>query len=142
MTRATAALALGALVGLALPVAAQTPRVAVKPDTVTVGEVFRVAVRVDLPPGTTARFADTIAVAGDVENAAPMRRVDGTGSDGDARATAVYRLSAWRPGTIPLPDVPVGLAEEDGTARTVVARLPSIRVRSVLMRAPAPRAGT
>ena len=38
---------------------APTVRTAVAPDTVLVGDVFRVAIRVDLPPGYQASFPDS-----------------------------------------------------------------------------------
>ncbi|MFW6078425.1 MAG: hypothetical protein ACODAE_02310 [Gemmatimonadota bacterium] len=136
-----AVLALGLGTAAAAPGAAQQARAVVSPDTVSVGDVFRVAVRIDVPADAVVRFEDTLAVAddaGDLENAEPVRRFEETGADDGRSVTAVYRLSAWRPGTIELPDAVVTIRGSDGPERTIAAPLPAVHVLSVL---PADTAG-
>jgi hypothetical protein len=139
-----APLALCALVHLGTPLAprgaglaAQDVRSAVLPDTIRVGDVFTVALRLELPAGVAAILPDTLPVSGDLENAGGRdeRVVEGPG--GVRTVTAAYRLTAWRPGTLPLPPLPVLLRAPDGE-RVVEAQLPAVRVLSVL---PADTAG-
>ncbi|HEX6938301.1 MAG TPA: hypothetical protein VF158_02735 [Longimicrobiales bacterium] len=105
--------------------------VAVAPDTVRVGDIFRAAVRVDLPPGYRAEFPDSLVLGDAVEQAGRRGGRDETLPDGTRRITVVYPLSAWRPGAVALPAVPVRLTGPDGE-RTVEARLPGLTVRSIL----------
>ncbi|HEX7051651.1 MAG TPA: hypothetical protein VF188_15710 [Longimicrobiales bacterium] len=114
-----------------VPVRAQQVAAALSADTVLVGDVFRAAIRVELPPGFRAVFPDSIEVTGDVENAG--RRIDTAEElpDGGRRVTAVYPLSAWRPGPFELPAVPVRIEGPDGAdVRRVEFR--ELIVRSVL----------
>lgn len=115
------------------PSSAQEPAVAaaIAPDTVRVGDVFRAALRVDLPPGYRVEFPDSLAVGEPIEPAGRPRESAETLPDGRRRVTAVYPLSAWRPGAATLPTVAVRLVGPDGE-RTVEARLPRLMVRSVL----------
>jgi hypothetical protein len=134
---APAALA-GALAGsLSAPVAAQRVRVAVSPDTATVGDVVSAAIRVELPPGFRAVVPDTLPVTEKVENAGRVRRMEEELPQGGTQLTAVYPVTAWRPGVDSLPTVQVRVIGP-GVDRLIPAALPPIRVRSVL---PADTAG-
>jgi hypothetical protein len=115
---------------------AQRPQAAVLPQTITVGDVFHVAIRVDLPPGATIAADDSLELPVDLEQAGRRSaRVDSVA--GVRRVTLLYPLTAWRPGSYTLPDVTIGVVAD--AARTeVVTEVPSFDVRSVL---PADTAG-
>lgn len=121
----------GAAVAQVAPPAAPEVRTAVAPDTVLVGDVFRVAIRVDLPPGYRAVFPDSLPSADPLEAAGRRDERVEEFPDGMRRVTAIYAMSAWRPGPVELPPVSVRLAGPDGE-RVVQARLPELSVRSVL----------
>ncbi len=92
-----------ALALLPCAMSAQEVRTAVVPDSILVGDIFRVAVRVTVPAGVVVVFPDTLAVPDDVEAAARRElSVDST-ADGEVSYTAVFPLAAWRPGSIELP---------------------------------------
>lgn len=110
---------------------AQQIRTAVVPETVTVGDVFRAAVRVDLPAGYQVEAPDSLPVAGDLENAGPRREAVDTLPDGGQRLTVSYPLTAWRPGPASLPAVPIRIIGPEEN-RVVEATLPVLTVRSVL----------
>lgn len=117
-------------------VSAQQPRAAVVPQSITVGDVFHAAVRIDLPEGMTVAAPDSIALSEDLEQAG--RREVSIDSTGTARhATVLYPLAAWRPGTYELPDITLRLTGA-GVDSVVRVALPSFDVRSVL---PADTAG-
>ncbi|MGH7482341.1 MAG: hypothetical protein ACRELV_09310 [Longimicrobiales bacterium] len=134
---------LGAMLTLALaaslqagPAMAQRAGAAVDPDTVTVGTIFHVAVRVVAPAAAAVEFPDSLAVAGDVA-VAGRREILLDTLNGELSWTAIYPLAAWRPGSQPLPRVRVGLTDRAGT-RTATLELPPVFVASVL---PADTAG-
>jgi hypothetical protein len=111
---------------LATPLGAQEPRVltGVEPVEVTVGDHFRSAVRVELPPGATVVF-------GELRVGEPLELVDTprvTRAAGEA--TAVYTLVAWRVGEPDRPVVEVrvvgGAGEGERTAE-VALRVPVVR---------------
>lgn len=115
---------------------AQQPRAAVVPESITVGDVFHAAVRVDLREGMTVSAPDSIALIEDVEQAGRREvRIDSAG--GARHAIVMYPLAAWRPGTYELPDITLRLAGV-GVDSVVSVALPSFDVRSVL---PADTAG-
>ncbi len=119
---------------LAAPMAvpAQQPRVAtaLSRDSIRVGDPFRVVVRIDLPAGVSAALPDSLEAGEDIENAGRMRmRRDS--ANGAWRVRAVYPLTAWRPGQLPLPELSVVLRSAAGE-RTVAVKLPSVPVLSVL----------
>ena len=100
-------------------------------DTVTVGEVVRLTVRVHAPLGATIGFptaVDSAAVVQPLE--APVVR-NGADSVNAVDKLATYRLSAWDIGNqaIKLGDVTV---QTDAGDRQVALTLPSLFVRSVL----------
>lgn len=119
--------------------AARQVRAAVTPDSISVGDVFHAAIRVDLPPGHRAEFPDSLSLSGDVEHAGRRHERVDTLDGGGLRVTIAYPLTAWRPGTLSLPAVDVRIIgpDEAGT-RTLVAALPEIAIHSVL---PADTAG-
>jgi hypothetical protein len=132
MRRVLAPAAAAALLA-ALPVHAQSARAAVLGDTVRVGDVVAVAVRVPLAAGETAAFPPLLPLGGaDVENAASVQERHDTLADGSVQATGIYALTPWRPGTTPLPDLPVQVASADGASRTIQVRVPPLEVTSVL----------
>ena len=118
------------------PIAAPSPSVApavaigvrVEPDTVTIGQPFRVVVRVRAPQGSRITFPVGPDTAGPVQ-ALDSRTVTDASDSAAVEATAVYRLAAWDVGTqaVGIPDVTVRLA--DGSARPV-----SLADRSVVVR--------
>lgn len=112
-------------------------RAALAPDTATVGDVVRAAVRLRLSAGATVQFPDSLSLSGDVESAGRVEVETREVADG-LEATAVYPLRAWRTGTDTLPAVPVRIRSADGTTREVRVGLPPLVVRSVL---PADTAG-
>jgi hypothetical protein len=115
---------------------APRPQAAVIPEGITVGDVFHAAVRVELPAGGSVVPADSLLLPPDIEAAGRREiRLDSVG--GVARATIVYPLTAWRPGSYELGSVSIRVLG-DGGATTLEVPLPSFAVRSVL---PADTAG-
>ncbi len=124
-------LAAAGLLLAAAPAAAQQVRSAVVPDTITVGDVVKAAVRVDLPAGYSAAFPDSLSLGTDLENAGPRRDTTETLPGGARRITSVYLLTGWRPGIQSLPAVPITIT--NGTNQQVMlATLQSLVIRSVL----------
>ena len=123
--------------GLAVPGGAQEIRTALSPDTITVGDVTRLGVRVMLPAGGRALLPDSLAVGGELENAGRRELTTTENPDGSRVLTAVYPLTAWRPGVDTLPPIPVVL-EVGGLTRTDTIALPVLTVATVL---PADTAG-
>lgn len=124
------ALAVFAVLSAAAGVQAQQTVSAVTPDTSTVGGVVRVAVRVEVGAGVAVVLPDTLPLQEPLENAGVRRTRIDTLSSG-LRVTAVYPVTAWRPGAHQLPPVEVALTGQGG-ARNVQVALPQIIVRSVL----------
>lgn len=105
------------------------------PDTVTVGDPFRVVVRVSAPPGARVEFPpillrnDTIGALA----AAPQVMMDSTGVH-----TATYRAVAWVPGGHTVPAAAVTVLLPGGIPQRYRVQPPLPFVRSVL---PADTAG-
>ncbi len=100
-------------------------------DTVTVGDVVRLTVRVRAPLGATVGFptaVDSTAVVQPLE--APTVR-NGSDSASAADRIATYRLSAWDIGSQPIKLGDVTVQTDQGD-RQVALTLPSLFVRSVL----------
>jgi hypothetical protein len=99
----------------------------IEPDTVTIGQPFRVTVRVRAPQGARIEFPLGPDSAGPVE-ALDTRTVTDAPDSAATEATAVYRLAAWEVGVQPIgiPDVTVRIGTE--------SRPVSIGDRSVLVR--------
>lgn len=113
--------------------AAQEVRTAVGADSIRVGDVVPVALRIDVPRDRRVAWPDTLPVADpDMENASRVRtRVD-TLDDGRLRRTAIYAVTPWRTGELPLPDVSVQVVGGDEGVTTIRASLPVLNVISVL----------
>lgn len=109
---------------------------AVVPHTITVGDIFQAAIRVAAPAGTEVVFPDSLALPPDIESAGRREiRVDTV--QGEPQITAVYPLTGWRPGDIPLPDAAVTVRDTAGV-RTLDVTFPAFALSSVL---PADTAG-
>jgi hypothetical protein len=109
---------------------AQQPQAAIVPETITVGDVFRAAIRVELPERGQIAAPDSLVLPEDVESAG--RREARSDSAGDVRrVTVVYPLAAWRPGTYQLPPLAVRIVR-DGSEQTHTVTFPPFTVRSVL----------
>lgn len=104
--------------------------VAVQPETVTVGDPFRVTIRIRAPEGATIEFPAAPDSAGDVE-ALDSRQVRTTAATGAVEQTAVYRLVAWNVGHVPLSLADVRVRMPGGDQRASLADL-AVEVRSVL----------
>ena len=131
-------LALALLQAPAAP--AQTPAAAppagvqmgytVSPETVTVGQPFRVSVRVRAPRGAVVTFPALPDTAGPVQALDP-RQAGAAGDPSAVDETAVYRLAAWDVGPLPigLGDVEVRV---DGSVRRISLAGARVVVASVL----------
>ncbi len=127
----------GALLTLA-PVSARAQQVipvqagiTLEKDTVAVGDVVRLTLRVRAPRGATISFPAAVDSLGPVQALeAPVVR-DGSDSATAADRVATYRLAAWDIGVqqIKLGDV---LVETDAGERRLTLSLPSLFVKSVL----------
>ena len=130
-----AALALFAFVCSAAAARAQAPRpsTAVVPADITVGDVFRAAIRIEAPAGAEVVFPDTLLVPADVEAAGRREvRIDSAAAgSGLLIHTAVYPLTAWRPDTVSLPSAAVAVRGAAGEW-VVEARFAPFAVASVL----------
>jgi hypothetical protein len=103
---------------------------AVDHDTVTVGDVVRLTVRVRAPLGATINFPTGLDSLAPIQALEPPTVRDGADSSAVDRV-ATYRLSAWDIGNQPirLGDV---LVQADDGERRVALTLPTLFVRSVL----------
>ena len=102
--------------------------IAIRPETLTVGDPFTMTVRVRVPAGATVTFPtgpDTLAKA---ELLDPVRL--GASAD-SAERTAVYRMAAWDVGEIPLVFGTV-VVRAGGDERAVPLGNPRVFVQSVL----------
>jgi hypothetical protein len=132
------ALCLAAALGAAAAggVHAQRPQVAVLPEAITVGDVFHLAIRLELPADAALLAPDSLALPDDLEQAGRRSlRVDSAA--GARRVTLAYPLTAWRPGSYALDAVTLGVVTGGGQV-DVTAQVPAFEVRSVL---PADTAG-
>ncbi|MDB4884967.1 MAG: hypothetical protein JWN79_405, partial [Gemmatimonadetes bacterium] len=100
-------------------------------DSVTVGDVVRLTVRVRGPLGATVNFPTGLDSLGPVQSLEPPRVVNGADSLRAADRIAVYRVAAWDVGAQPirLGDV---LVQTDEGERHIALSLPSLFVKSVL----------
>ena len=133
-----AAVALGALLLGAAPTSAQAPtRIAVQAgatldrDSVTVGDVVRLTVRVRGPLNATINFPAGVDSLGPVQSLEPPTVRNGADTLEAADRIAVYRLAAWDVGTLRIRLGEV-LVQTDDDERRVALPLPTIVVRSVL----------
>lgn len=125
------------IVALAVPARAQKPVIPVQSgitlerDTVTVGDVVRLVVRIRAPLGATINFPAAVDSLGPVQSLEPPTVRSGADSTTAADRTATYRLAAWDIGLQPIKLGEV-LVQTDDNERRVALALPSIFVRSVL----------
>ena len=114
---------------------------AVVPRTITVGDVFQAAIRIELPGGTAVAFADSLALPADVETAGRRVIQVDTTAEGRIAFTAAYPLTAWRPGDVTLPATRVVVRPPPGdrpqqqtTQRddTISVTFPAFDIESVL----------
>jgi hypothetical protein len=103
---------------------------AVDRDTVTVGDVVTLAIRVRAPLGATVSFPTGLDSLAPVQALEPPTVRDGTDSSVVDRI-ATYRLSPWDVGRQPIRLGDVLVQSEDGDRRVALA-LPTLFVRSVL----------
>ena len=128
---------LAACVGGGLSLGAQQPEIPVQAgvtldrDTVTVGDVVRLRVRVRAPQGATINFPTAVDSLGPVQSLDPPTVTDGADSASAADRVATYRMAAWDVGRQPIKLGDVLVQTDDGERR-VALTLPSLFVRSVL----------
>ncbi|MEO8563072.1 MAG: DUF4381 family protein [bacterium] len=103
---------------------------AVDHDTVAVGDVVRLTVRVRAPLGATVNFPTATDSLGPVQALEPPMVRDGADSSAVDRV-ATYRIAAWDIGSQPIKLGDVLVQSEDGDHR-VALTLPTLFVRSVL----------
>lgn len=116
---------------------AQAPRipvqagVAISRDTVTVGDVLQLVVRIHAPRGATVNFPLAVDTLGAVQSLDPPTVRDGSDTLDATDRVATYRLAAWDVGmqAIRLGSV---LVQTDDDERSVQLTIPSVFVRSVL----------
>ncbi len=105
--------------------------VTLAPDSVTVGDPFRVALRIRAPRGAIIEFPAAPDSSGAVEPLDPV--VVQPSSDSIAvDQTATYRMAAWDVGTFPIRFSDVLITEDGRTRRVVVGSATSVTVVSVL----------
>ncbi len=111
-----------------IPVQAGTT---IERDTVTVGDVVRLTVRIRAPHGATINFPAAVDSLGPVQSLAPPTVTDGADTASAADRIATYRLSAWDIGQQPIKLGDVLVQTDDGERR-VALNLPFLFVKSVL----------
>lgn len=100
-------------------------------DSVTVGDVVRLSVRVRAPLGATVNFPTGTDSAAPVQALEPPRVANGADSATAADRIAVYRVVAWDVGSLPIRLGDVLVQTDDGERRIALA-LPALFVKSVL----------
>jgi len=91
-----------ALALTAVPCAAQSFQATLSRDTVPMGEVFELLVRVPVPAGSVVYFPDTVASTAVLESHAPVSW-EAAATSGGATLTLTYPVIAWGAGLIPVP---------------------------------------
>ena len=124
-------LALFCLLGVPSNADAQQIRAAVSPETITVGDVARVGVRITAPASAAVSLPDSLVLGGDLENAGRPDVQVVENADGTRTLTAVYPITAWRPGVDTLPAFEVGV-DVDGRMLLDTVRSLVLTVASVL----------
>ena len=100
-------------------------------DSVTVGDVVRLAVRVHAPLGATINFPTGLDSLGPVQSLEPPLVTNGADSATAADRIASYRVVPWDIGALPLKLGDVLVQTDDGERR-VALTLPTLFVRTVL----------
>ena len=100
-------------------------------DSVTVGDVITLAVRVHAPLGAAVNFPTGLDSLGPVQSMEPPVVRNGADSASAADRIALYRIAAWDVGPLPirLGDV---LVQTDDGERRITLTLPTLFVRTVL----------
>jgi hypothetical protein len=136
MTRMTASTALLLAIGLASSAIAQQPPFAVKagvtvvPDTVRIGDPFRITIGVRAPRGATIEFAKAMDSTASVQSLDPVA----VRSSADTTATeqyADYRAAAWDVGSQPIRVADV-VVRFNGAERHIPVAGNAVFVRSIL----------
>jgi hypothetical protein len=91
-----------ALALTAVPCGAQSFQATLSRDTVPMGEVFELLVRVPVPAGSVVYFPDTVASTAVLESHAPVSWA-AEATNGGATLTLTYPVIAWGAGLIPVP---------------------------------------
>ncbi len=102
----------------------------VRPETVTVGDPFRLLVRVRAPRGATIEFPTALDSGGKVEALDPVV-VQPSADTTLVEQTATYRLAAWDTGRLPIVLSDILVRDASGERRLVMRNV-AIHVRSVL----------
>jgi hypothetical protein len=102
----------------------------VRPDTVTVGDHFVVAVRVRAPLGATIEFPAAVDSSADIDAVDSRTLQPGTDTT-VVESTASYRLAAWDTGRVAIPLGDVVVARDGAEQRISLGNL-AVQVRSVL----------
>lgn len=105
--------------------------VVVEPQTVTVGDPFRVIVRVRAPRGAVIEFPQAIDSGLKVESLDPVSVNPGTDTSA-VEQTATYRLAAWDIGRLPMHFADVVVRQGDEVRRLPFDASTTIEVTSVL----------
>lgn len=100
-------------------------------DSVTVGDVVHLLVRVRAPRGATVNFPSAVDSLGPVQSLQPPTVRDGSDTLDYTDRVATYTVAAWDVGTQPIRLGEV-LVQTDDDERRVQLTLPSLIVRSVL----------
>ena len=100
-------------------------------DSVTVGDVVRLTIRVRAPLGATVNFPAGVDSLGPVQSLEPPMVRSGSDSASAADRIAVYRLAPWDVGSLAIRLGEVLVQTDDGERR-VALPLPVLFVRSVL----------
>ena len=104
--------------------------VTVRPETVTVGDPFRLVVRVRAPRSAVIEFPSAMDSGGAVEALDPVVVQPSTDTTA-MEQTATYRLAAWDVGRLPLVLADILVRDADGERRLPLRNL-VVHVRSVL----------
>jgi hypothetical protein len=86
----------------ATPCAAQAFQAALSRDTVAMGDVFELLVRVPVPPGSIVHFPDSVARTEVLESHGPVRWEAREAPGGGALVTLTYPVIAWGAGVVPV----------------------------------------
>ncbi len=99
---------------VARPCAAQTGfQARLSADTVEVGEVFELLVRVPVPAGSVVRFPDTVATTEVIESYAPVSWEAEPDPSGGATLVLSYAVIAYGAGMMPVPGFDVLVSSRD-----------------------------
>ncbi len=100
-------------------------------DSVTVGDVVRVTVRVRAPLGASVNFPAAVDSLGPVQSLAPPVVRNGGDSSSATDRIATYHLAPWDVGALRI-ELGEVLVQTDDGERRVALSLPTLHVRSVL----------